>query len=344
MTQDVAIESAKESSTEPKGYERFATISVDEFLPLIGTAETGEVLGKTVGLSSKRLLTIAKETCCGECKVTATFAAIERNNHRKTKAGNSINRPDTGWHVNIYGVKNGEPVMLTRDHIIPLSLNGPDTLENSQTLCKQCNGKKASKVYLPNFQLLVESEMLRVYSKARPYEKLQVKAAIIAIQKFFQENTIHIKHPPVVNIGTAVSLAMNDKTEDLVAFLAERPDLIHEKTHNGQNLLHFAAAKGNIEALDHLESLGVQWIEDKGGLNPWQFAVVNRISSRFVKLSGMLDWCVEQKHMGEEDKALVMEVFDTSVQSRRTKTQATNFCHEAQKTVLTRAQRSLSMQ
>ena len=55
-------------------------------------------------------------------------------------------------HLNLYHV--GEPseewknlsvdgcVLMTKDHIIPRSRGGPTTLENLQTMCAICNGKK----------------------------------------------------------------------------------------------------------------------------------------------------------------------------------------------------------
>jgi 5-methylcytosine-specific restriction endonuclease McrA len=40
-------------------------------------------------------------------------------------------------------VRNGVKYTLTRDHIIPLSQCGRDTMENIQFLCRTCNQAKA---------------------------------------------------------------------------------------------------------------------------------------------------------------------------------------------------------
>lgn len=63
-------------------------------------------------------------------------------------------RPEETPHLNLYHV--GEQiqewkklsrdglVMMTKDHIVPRSKGGPTTLENLQTMCSICNGKKGS--------------------------------------------------------------------------------------------------------------------------------------------------------------------------------------------------------
>lgn len=54
---------------------------------------------------------------------------------------------DNSFHLNLYAIdKNGKEVLMTRDHILPKSKGGPETLENMQTMCTRCNCKKADKV------------------------------------------------------------------------------------------------------------------------------------------------------------------------------------------------------
>lgn len=46
-------------------------------------------------------------------------------------------------HFNFYGLYgNGEVFMLTKDHIIPISMGGKNKLENLQPMCNRCNGTK----------------------------------------------------------------------------------------------------------------------------------------------------------------------------------------------------------
>ena len=35
---------------------------------------------------------------------------------------------------------------VTLDHIIPLSMGGPDTFENTQAMCDECNGQKGNQM------------------------------------------------------------------------------------------------------------------------------------------------------------------------------------------------------
>lgn len=50
-------------------------------------------------------------------------------------------------HFNMFHLgPNGVKTLMTRDHIIPRSKGGPDTLDNSQTMCRICNGAKSDQM------------------------------------------------------------------------------------------------------------------------------------------------------------------------------------------------------
>ena len=44
----------------------------------------------------------------------------------------------------MYGVKNGEEVLFTKDHIIPKSKGGKNHISNYQTMCEPCNSEKGN--------------------------------------------------------------------------------------------------------------------------------------------------------------------------------------------------------
>jgi 5-methylcytosine-specific restriction endonuclease McrA len=71
---------------------------------------------------------------CVACGLEGLFFRKERANDKEF------------WHLNLYGVKDGKPVMITRDHIIPRSLGGPNHFKNYQPMCAYCNGKKGNRV------------------------------------------------------------------------------------------------------------------------------------------------------------------------------------------------------
>lgn len=52
------------------------------------------------------------------------------------------------------GVKNGKIVRLTCDHILPRAMGGTDMVDNIQTMCNDCNVKKASMLSLEDVRLI----------------------------------------------------------------------------------------------------------------------------------------------------------------------------------------------
>lgn len=72
---------------------------------------------------------------CVTCGIEGVYFAKER--HRST-----IGK----FHYNLYGISDGREILMTRDHVVPLSRGGTDKLENQQTMCIYCNQRKADKV------------------------------------------------------------------------------------------------------------------------------------------------------------------------------------------------------
>lgn len=98
--------------------------------------------GKIVKMSSKRLRTFRlKGIACVTCGLTGQYFALERH-----KVLSNHSDPNV-WHFNLYAVDtDGLEVLMTRDHVVPLSRGGPDSLSNSQTMCARCNNKKGNTV------------------------------------------------------------------------------------------------------------------------------------------------------------------------------------------------------
>jgi hypothetical protein len=120
------------SFPKARTYDRLGTLSAEEIMPLI-PSERIPVLGTKVRCKSLRLQCFKQGQICVFCGIEGTFFAVER-------AGNQ-----DGYHINFYAKDEyGNDVLMTRDHIIPTSKGGPDTLENSQTMCYICNEIKGN--------------------------------------------------------------------------------------------------------------------------------------------------------------------------------------------------------
>lgn len=91
--------------------------------------------GVLLKLTSNRLKTYLNGITCCHCGVIGEYFAAERQNK-----GDS-------WHLNLYGIKDGQEILMTSDHIQPKSKDGCDDLKNRQTLCYPCNQLKADLLY-----------------------------------------------------------------------------------------------------------------------------------------------------------------------------------------------------
>ena len=66
---------------------------------------------------------------CAKCGIEGKYVNLETNYK--------------GNHLNVYAEKDGEKIMLTKDHIYPKSKGGLNNIKNYQVLCEKCNVKNA---------------------------------------------------------------------------------------------------------------------------------------------------------------------------------------------------------
>ena len=124
-------------------YLRFEVVPIDEILPDVkahwneGRARVQRPDGRWVGVSSLRMRTFARAgtsaagmkcVCCG---LEGTFFAVEQSPGQES------------FHLNLYGMRDGEEILFTHDHIKARALGGADNLSNSQLMCSHCNAQKA---------------------------------------------------------------------------------------------------------------------------------------------------------------------------------------------------------
>lgn len=113
--------------------------------------------------------------CC-KCGLEASFAAIEKKSNSKK------------YHINLYGIENGEEVLFTKDHIFPKSLGGKNVNKNYQTMCEKCNSKKHND--LPtNLKYIVDNNLIDskvVFSDIRIADRL-AKVGDPNLDKFLEK-------------------------------------------------------------------------------------------------------------------------------------------------------------
>ena len=116
-------------------YHRLGKLPVDVVLGNVG--KHIKAFGKSISVFSKRYRCYAEHGVkCVACGIEGHYFAVEKHKTHETDK----------YHMNLYHkAEDGHEVMMTIDHIIPLSKNGPDDISNLQTMCCQCNMKKADK-------------------------------------------------------------------------------------------------------------------------------------------------------------------------------------------------------
>ena len=117
--------------------ERKEIISLEDVFPHVQMGKRKiqkEIKGDKIKITSIRLNVFKNSNLvCPICGVQASYFAKEKN----------IN--DKNYHLNLYGIYNNQEILFTRDHILPRSLGGKDTLENQQIMCEPCNMLKGNR-------------------------------------------------------------------------------------------------------------------------------------------------------------------------------------------------------
>lgn len=94
-----------------------------------------DIDGDLIRMTSHRYHLFYDKGCkCVTCGVEGVFFAKERDYATEV------------YHFNLYGIKDGEEVLMTKDHIIPRSQGGSNKLSNYQPMCSECNHKKGNSI------------------------------------------------------------------------------------------------------------------------------------------------------------------------------------------------------
>ena len=117
---------------------RHGYLTINEVFNKIRTLRQNQskvhLAGKCVRVTSARMMNFFwNGITCKMCGLRAMYFCIEANTKNQ-------------WHLNLYALKNGEEILFTKDHIIPVSKGGETSPYNLQTLCQPCNLKKGCEI------------------------------------------------------------------------------------------------------------------------------------------------------------------------------------------------------
>jgi 5-methylcytosine-specific restriction endonuclease McrA len=134
-----------------KQYTRIAKFNLDEVLPFIGRGNPPKMFAdRLVRMNSVRYQVFKTGTTCKACGIEGAFFALEKDR---------MVEGDSGYHFNLYALsKDGEEVLMTKDHILPKSKGGSDKLTNLQTMCIRCNNAKGNTIDGKKQYLLVNGK------------------------------------------------------------------------------------------------------------------------------------------------------------------------------------------
>lgn len=118
---------------ENKNLEDIEKYTLEHIIPNVG--ETKLLLSSyLVKLNTLRLRCFAKNLSCMLCGIKGEYFLLQRVKGTKENP-----------HLNLYAVNSdNQRVLMTKDHLIPKSKGGRDTLDNLNTMCFPCNVLKGS--------------------------------------------------------------------------------------------------------------------------------------------------------------------------------------------------------
>lgn len=97
--------------------------------------DTINLFGYDIPVDDLRYKTFLNSLTCQHCGLKGEIMALERNGYRSGI-----------YHFNLYGIEDGKEILMTRDHILPKAYHGSEHIDNMQTLCTRCNGKKSNSI------------------------------------------------------------------------------------------------------------------------------------------------------------------------------------------------------
>jgi len=93
-------------------------------------------------------------TDCVSCGMRGTHFHIERHWNDRVMP----------FSINLYGMDGEREVMMTWDHMLPVSLGGSNDIMNAQTMCANCNSRKGNQISLKEIlEIVTNPYVMRLY-------------------------------------------------------------------------------------------------------------------------------------------------------------------------------------
>jgi len=134
-----------------KHYKNFARFNVVSIMKMVGIKSSFIHDKFEVFLTGSKFKVFQRSLICHVCGL--------KGDHFKLQKGL---KEDVSPYLNLYGVLNGEDVMMTQDHIIPKSKGGTDRFDNLITMCFICNQNKSNRVYDGKMQTSFDLNKVRM--------------------------------------------------------------------------------------------------------------------------------------------------------------------------------------
>jgi 5-methylcytosine-specific restriction endonuclease McrA len=123
---------------KPNRYLRVGTLPLsylELFKDKLRKNEYKEFFGVNVKITSQRYKVFKENMKCSKCGLEGSFLAIEKDSLLKTE----------NYHMNLYAINSdGKEILMTKDHIKPISKGGKNIHSNYQTMCIICNVEKSN--------------------------------------------------------------------------------------------------------------------------------------------------------------------------------------------------------
>jgi len=121
---------------------RALTCTINQFFAkykkakMVGHFDIGDI--GSAKADSQRYNVFRKSIECCVCGIRGKYFALEKHPGKENM-----------WHFNLYGTDPyGKEMLMTKDHIVPISQGGKNTLDNYQTMCQVCNSLRGQSKHL----------------------------------------------------------------------------------------------------------------------------------------------------------------------------------------------------